>query len=459
MIHKLAIALFVTFAAIAQAALPKLNTDTFIVDDEIESLLTDIVTDLLKAAGVKHLKPKIYLIHSNQVNAATAQGGCMLIYTSLIKECDKPEQLLGVLAHEVGHMVAGHISTLQVAEDKAMIPLLAATILGGAASIASGRADALIAGVMGGSQLAMRGLLRFTRTHESSADQAAVKLLQKLNWPTVGLSDFLQKLDRLMASKVADIDPYTLTHPLSKDRVRAVRSMAQGAPGAVPEKYSEGFYRIRAKIIGFLTPLREVKHFYPESDTSPYARYARAIAYYRAGRKHMGKAMTELDQLITMQPENPFLYELKGQILFENGQVKAALEPLVKAAQLRPGSAQIKTFLSHVMLETGETKYIKRATNHLLYATQHEPRNVMAWRLLATAFGRDKSLPQAERKAYIAWCLSETDYLTGHFGAAEKRLKHINDRIKLPYGIRQRIDDLKYLLAHSKKSPETQQIG
>ena len=442
--------LLISFLSVAEAALPKLNVDTFIADDEIESVLTDMVTDLLRAANVKHLKPKIFLIHSNQVNAATAQGGQMLIYTSLIKACDKPEQLMAVLAHEVGHMVAGHVSTLELAQDKVAIPLLAAAILGGAATIASGRPDALIAGVMGGSHLAARGLLRFTRTHESSADQAAIKLMQKLNWPTQGLASFLRKLDRMMASKMANIDPYTLTHPLTKDRIRAVKSSNHS--GQVPEKYETGFYRIKAKVIGFLTALPEVLKLYPHTDSSPYAMYARAIAYSRGGRKYVSESIFELEQLIKLQPNNAFLYELKGQILFENGQVKDSLEPLIKAAQLRPSSPQIKIFLAHVMLETRASKYLKQAVGYLLYATQLKPRNIMAWRLLATAYGRDKSLPAAEKKAYIAWCLSEIYFLEGKLKQAGQRLEHISANLKLPYGISQRIEDLKYLIKQSKNN-------
>jgi predicted Zn-dependent protease len=121
------------------------------------------------------------------------------------------------------------------------------------------------------------------------------------------------------------------------------------------------------------------------------------------------------------------------------------------AAQLRPKSTQIKTFLAHVMLEMHNPKLLKKASNYLLYITQKDPHSILAWRLLATAYGRDKALPAAERKAYIAWCLSEVDYLQSKYNDAEKRLSHINNRVKLPYGIAQRIEDLKYQVKRAKK--------
>jgi predicted Zn-dependent protease len=169
----------------------------------------------------------------------------------------------------------------------------------------------------------------------------------------------------------------------------------------VPEKPQliEAQNRVRAKLIGFTQPLATTLRDYPESDTSIAARYARAIAWYRV--PDLPKALPMIDALIAEEPENPYFYELKGQMLFESGRVAEALEPYEKAAALAPDEPLIEVGLAKVQLETNNQALTLPALKNLETAVQREPGMADAWRLLTVAYSRlgrngETALAQAE---------------------------------------------------------------
>ena len=436
----------------ACAALPSLESGSLITDDEIETTICEWVEELFGSARLNNkYKPRVFILYDRNANAGATTGGQLILFTGFIEACDSAEQMMGVLAHEVGHIVGGHLASFHVAQQRAIVPLIAATVLGGLVAAASGNPQALAAGLMGGQHIAVRGLLKYSRGHESAADQAALTLLDRLNWPTNGLLEFLKKLDDKMGHLLKDMNQYAMTHPLTKDRMEMIRKHALSTKNRrLPEGTEEKFQRIKAKIIGFLSHPHDVLARYPKSDQSFHARYARTIAHFRQGSRFFSKALSEIDALIAEKPEDPYLYELKGQILFENGRIKQALEPLQKAVELRPNSAIIKAFLSHVIIESHQPALLSKARKHLLYATQKEPRNALAWRLLATAAGRDTSLSEVHRMAIANWAMAEIAFLEENTKRARKLAEKALKAPKLSRSIRNRINDLLAVLSDPK---------
>lgn len=373
-------------------AIPEFKVGAVIIDEEVNSILTNWLQQLFKVAGLKQYQPNVYLIVDPELNAAASTGGQILIHTGLIQSCNTAGEFLGVLAHEVGHIAGGHIAKIDQAMQGAMLPAAAALLLGGAAALATGVSTPLIAGLASSEHFFNRGMLKFTRTQESSADQAAMTYLDRLGWGSQGLLDFFKVIEKKTQIMATGFDPYSITHPLTTDRIKSVESHLQAAHHAntIPANIEADFRRIRAKVIGFFeSPQKilngnQVLNNLSEDDRT----YAKAIALYRTGK--MPKAIQKIDSLLTLRPNDPYLYELKGQIQFDNGNHTAAIKSLETAVQKRPQAKYIKIILAHALVESQQSDGPLRAKKILVPVTHQDPDNAFAWRLLATAYGRLK---------------------------------------------------------------------
>lgn len=383
------------FMSEGRAALPQFKPGSVLLDDETDSAFKQWIQKIFTVAGLRQYQPHIYVIVNPEVNAAASVGGNIFIYSEFLMKCDNADQFLGVMAHEVGHIAGGHISRMDAALNQAIVPAAAAVILGGALALASGNPAPLEAALAGGAHVFERGMLKFSRTQESAADQAALTYLEKLGWPAEGLSQFLDKVSKMQGSS-SRIDPYTITHPLTPDRIQSVHDHTRKCTHKGRKVSSEiemRFQRIKAKMMAFLDPARALAT-YVASDTSLAAKYARAIALYRQGQ--FSESLALIEALLRDYSKDPYFYELKGQVLFEMGKIEEAIPALKKASSLRPHSPLIKIMLAHALIESKFPTGCQEAIKVLLPVTQNHPQEFpMAWRLLATAYGRTNQLGEA----------------------------------------------------------------
>lgn len=375
-------------------ALIDFKQNSVIVDDEAEELLTDWINQIFKVAGLKNHKPKVYLIVNPEINAAATVGGVIMIHTGLIARCENASQLLGVLAHEVGHIAGGHVSRIDQAMAEAMIPAGTALILGGALALATGNPSLLAAGLYGSGHVFERSMLKFSRTQESSADQAAMKYLDHLGWGVTGMKEFFQIIDEKTALYAQQVSPYAMSHPMTSERIQAVKDHASKSPSQAPSSAIEAnFQRLKGKVVGFFdTPRTLLQQLSHKKLSAEGQQYAKAIALYRLGRYQ--EALTELDTLIKAT-DSGWYYEMKGQILFDTGKISEAIDILEKASKKRPQAKYLKVMLAHAILESKQPDKETRAKALLLPITQKDPDNSFAWRLLAVAEGRSNNMAQA----------------------------------------------------------------
>ncbi len=191
-------------------------------------------------------------------------------------------------------------------------------------------------------------------------------------------------------------DPYLINHPLTQDRIIFVEHHAEASPyrdAPLPAGFESAFQMVKAKLDGFLNPPAGVLRRYPASDRSAPARYARAIALHRLG--HDADAVPMLDELIREQPSSPWLAELKGQVLFEAGQARAALAPYREAVRLAPGEPLIRQSLARVMIETSDPALLRPAIEQLQLAQRQSREDDDSWHLLGIAWGRLGNLGEA----------------------------------------------------------------
>ncbi|MBX6322296.1 MAG: M48 family metalloprotease, partial [Rhodospirillaceae bacterium] len=364
-------------------------------DAEIETIIRSYATPIFEAAGLDPTSVHVVLLQDDTVNAFVAGGMNLFINVGLITASENAGQIIGVIAHETGHIAGGHLARrLDEMRGKSLEQMLALA-LGVGAAAASGEGGAAAAVVSAASTLQQASLSSFSRTQETSADQAGLALLDRTGQSARPLLEFLRLLER--KDKMSpQPDLYMRTHPLTEDRIRAVEEHVARSPYSdVPEPaaFEEAHRRMKAKLIGFLQPLDQVLRDYPPSDGSLPARYARAIAYWRGGQ--LPKSLETLQSLLDERPDDPYFNELMGQILFQSGRGAAALPYYEKSVRLAPDQPQIRLGLAQAQVEIGDPALIKAAIPNLEQVLRAEPTNALAWRTLSIAYGRDGQLPMA----------------------------------------------------------------
>ncbi len=382
----------IVLAASLAIVRPAAAAETFIRDTEIEADIRTMVTPIWKAAGLEPSALHVYLIEDKQLNSFVAGGQNEFINTGLIMRAETPNQLLGVLAHETGHIAGGHLTRAQQAMRNASIEGIIAMALGAAAAVAGKSGGALL----GAEGVAQRAFAQYSVTQEASADQAALTFLDRSSQSSRGLLQFFQILQGEELLSGVRQDPYLRTHPLTAQRMEYVRnhvdhSRFSDAPDSTANV--EMLKRIKVKLGAFTSPPSSTLAAYPEQDQSLLARYARAIAYYRTPK--LDKALPVIDGLIRDYPKDPYFRELKGQMLFENGRIADAVQPYEEAVRLAPGAPLLRISLAQVYIESNDPKVNKRAIAHLNDALRTEDKESNGWHLLATAYGRDDQMGMA----------------------------------------------------------------
>lgn len=382
-------------------------------------------TPIFKAAGLDPTGVSVYIVSDNSLNAFVAGGQKLFINTGLLLKADTPEQVMGVMAHESGHIAGGHLSRVHDQLRNASAISILSTLAGVAAGVAAGRADVGAAAIMGGQNVAQRNFLAYSRTQESSADQAGVKFLTEAGISSRGMLNFMKKLEGQELLSTSSQDPYLRSHPLTMERVDFLANFVANSPlkdAKVSANLYERHARMRAKLYAFTNQLRNTLRAYPESDTSIAARYARAIAYFRDSQ--LEPSLKIIEGLIAEEPKNPYFEELKGQVLLEFGRAADAVPPLKESVELSGGAPLIRLLLAHAMIETGDPSLLEDAKSNLIGVLSRERGNSSAWRFRAIVENRlgnegEASLSQAE----YSLLSGDRQAASYHAVQAERKLK------------------------------------
>lgn len=392
-------------------------------DAEIERDLRRFSDPIFAAAGLDPTHVEIILLQDNSLNAFVANGQKMHLNSGLILAADTPNQLIGVISHETGHIAGGHLARSDEAIAAAMRPAYVSIGLG-ILAIAAGAGDAGAALIAGSQQFAMQSYLGYSRTQEASADQAAFAYLTSTQQSAAGLESFFQKFRVQEVLSDQRRDPFFRSHPLSSDRIAALRAKVNASPyKGVPDtpENIRALKMMQAKLRGFIDAPQQTFRKYPDADQSQPARYARAIAAYRI--PDLRRAVAETEALIAEEPTNPYFQELLGQIYFENGKIADAVIHHRKSLELSPNTPLLQINLARALnaLETQEAT--KESITLLRSAIANDEDNGFAWRELAIAYERSGDLPQAQL-ATAESSFTIGDYLRAHEFAqrAQKKL-------------------------------------
>ena len=371
-------------------------------DAEIEQLLRDYTAPIFRAAGLSQQNVQVVIINENVFNAFVMDAHRIFIFTGALKQATTPNQLIGVFAHETGHIVGGHLSKMRQELANAQTVAIIAMLLGIGAVAASAKSGNVSTGNAGAAALSapqsaiIHSLLAYQRAQEEQADRAGVRFLTMTHQSAKGMYDTFKRFADEMMFSAAYIDPYVQNHPMPAERMAALAELVK-TPYWDKKDPPELQFRhdmMRAKLYGFTERAELVLRRYPLSDTSMPARYARAIATYRFG--DLRSAITQIDSMIAAMPNYPYLYELKGQALLENGHAAEAIAPLRRAVQLAPSPALIQILLGQALIATNNPQMTKEAIPLLRAALAKEPESGDAYEQLAMAYGHSGDLADAD---------------------------------------------------------------
>jgi predicted Zn-dependent protease len=354
-----------------------------------------MITPILKAAGLDTNAVEIHLVQDRRINAFVAGGQRIFINTGLIMRTQSANQLIGVIAHEAGHIRGAHLIALQEAIRNATAQMILETILAGAAVAASpnrhpdGYAGSRPGGNMpgpAGPPGALKTLLSYTRSQEQQADQAGVQFMERAGMSPRGMLEIMRMLQQQERIYVGgDADPYLRSHPSSSERIRFLEeAVAHSRTANVPDspQFRELHARIVAKTLGYFDPQRALQK-YPQTDNSTAGRYGRAMALFRMGQPQAAIAMA--DQLIRENPRDPYFQEFRGDVLRDTGQPAAAMSAYARAVALSPHDPVLKFSLGQSQANAGQPA---AATRTLQQVVQVDPENIGAWDLLQRSYDR-----------------------------------------------------------------------
>jgi predicted Zn-dependent protease len=418
-------------------------------DSEIEDWLLKWSRPVIEAAGLKPNSINFILIQSDQLNAFVAGGQNIFINTGLLQKAGSVDEVIGVIAHELGHIRGGHLIRGYAAMERAGYETILGTILGIGTAVITGSGQAGLAVSAGMNSVAMGNFLSFSRVQESSADQAALTYLEKAQMSPQGLITFMGHLADQELIPSSQQSEYYRTHPLTSDRLESLQAGLEKSHNlgkSAPSTWNDDFKRMKAKLTGYIHPER-IEWDYGSHDKSIYGQYARAISLYR--RDHVNEALKEVDGLIATEPQNPYFYELKGQMLVAFGRVQEALPVYEKAVAYAPRSGLIRTAYGHALIESAkgaDEAKLSKAIEQLSLALEYEPRSTYIYRLLATAFGRAGD--DGAAKVFLA----EESLLKGDKAGALRQAKGALSQLPNSSKFRLRaLDIISYIEKHPEK--------
>ena len=358
-------------------------------DTETERLFKDMSRPLIVAAGLDPNSVNVVLLNDPEVNAFVATGQTVYVQSGLLEMTDNVDQLQGVVAHELGHVVGGDsIRSGSGVKQATGITLLSLVL--GAVAIAAGAGDAGMGIMMAGQRAAEGEFMAFTRAQEATADASAARFLSKAGISGKGILDFFGKLQNYeYRLAIYSKDSFDRDHPLNQERVQALGQILRTDPAynkPTDPELEARFQRVKAKLIGFVDPkLATTK--YPERDQSVPAHYARAYAYHLGG--YPQKAEEEANALLAIDPHDPYFLELKGQILLEDGKPNDAIGPLREAVSRSGNAPMIAAMLGHALVETEDAKNLVEAKQILKVAVNKDNQDPFAWYQLGVIYDRE----------------------------------------------------------------------
>lgn len=395
---------------------------SLINDTETEKLLYKLVEPLAVAANIPDGRLKIHIINEEDFNAFVRGGEDVYVYTGLLKQIKSPSAFQAVVAHELGHMLGGHTAQMADRINAEIKRTMLIQALGVGLMVAGGN-PSLGAGVMAGaSGVAKQSMAAFTRDEERIADDMGVDLIVRAKQNPNGFITVLEQMNEMMGEIEVKVNPNSINHPLTTERLKNVKAKIKDLDinYKTQDVYSDEYELVRAKLIGYLDTPKRVLELYPYSDKSDSGLYARAIANMRSGNLDGARMGTQT--LISRNPDNPYYYELLGDIEYQFGHYDDSVQSYEKSLELTDNAPQIQTALALVLTERNKPDDKARAIDLAKRAILSEPAPLTYW-VMSRAYG-DDDIGRSN------WAMAEYYHMNGKSDNAKKYAKLAQKKLK-----------------------------
>ncbi|WP_291002088.1 M48 family metalloprotease [Hyphomicrobium sp.] len=386
-------------------------------DTEIENILSDYAKPLFRAAGLGSGRIKMRIVQNDAFNAFVLDGKNVFVHTGTLMQANSPNEVIGVIAHETGHITGGHMAALRSRIAKDQTRALLAQILGigliVAGGVAGGDNGNSLGGagqgvLFGGNEVIMRSLLAERRQQESAADQAGLGFLNATKQSGRGMLATFERFAQQEYISDAQKDAFARSHPLSTDRLARLRKLVETSPYFGVKDSPELQLRhdlMRAKLSGYLEKPSVVFNRYPATDQTLPARYARALArFFQGGQGALEAALADVDGLLASRPDYPYFWEVKGDLLMRAGRTREAIPFLRQALKLDPGASLIRVQLAGALQEDQSEAAVNESVV-LLRKSLIDDENSRAFRLLANSYYKQGKRPEADAMIAQAYFL------------------------------------------------------
>lgn len=188
-----------------------------VTDPEITGPVDKIVERLAAQVGIPEIKFRVTVVRAEITNAFALPGGQIVVYTGLMAQARRPEQLAGVLAHEMSHVTRRH--SLQQLSNSLGTFVLLRLVLGDVRGMAR----------LGAEILNSTAANQYSREQEAEADRDGVELLHRAGIDPAAMAEFFQIL-RDEEGDLPGAFSWISTHPSHENRIAAIRSHLEKLP-------------------------------------------------------------------------------------------------------------------------------------------------------------------------------------------------------------------------------------
>ena len=410
---------------------------SFIRDTEIERLLNDYSRPIFRAAGLGGQNITMRIVKHESFNAFVLDGQNVFMHTGALMQSETPNQVIGIIAHETGHIAGGHLAQLRdrIARDQTKSLLI--KILGIGMMVAGGGGGVSGAGtgvLAGGDQMLIRSLLADRRAQESSADQSGLRFLDATKQSGQGMLETFERFaqQEYISASGATQDAFARSHPVAVERLAQLRQRVAASPYANQKDPAELQLRhdlMRAKLAGYLERPQIVLNRYRQDDQSLPARYARTIATFFG--RGVDAGLPEVEKLIREQPQNAYFHELKADFLMRSGRSREAIQPLRTALKLAGDAPLMAVRLAQALDGEADPKSVEE-TIALARKSLVNDKNPQGFRLLASGYAKQGRVAEADL------AIAEAHFLEGNIKRAQIFAKRSQRGLKngSPEGLR-----------------------
>jgi len=388
---------------------------SLIRDSQTEEFINEISQPIFKIAGLDSENIKIYLVNDSSINAFVMGGQNIFVNIGLIQKFSNPDVISGVIAHEVGHISGGHLAKGSEIYQQNLSTTIIGSILG-IAAMATGQIDGGTAIILGATQINNRLSLKYSRSQEESADILAIEYLKKLQISSDGLLEIMNYFNQQSQGISQQINQFELTHPVSTSRILFIKNNKFVVKNNQKQhqKLTKKLSIIQAKLKAFLdNPEQNLKNI---NNNSYSELLAKSIIFHRLNR--FDESLKILDNLIETDKNNGFLYELKGDFLFNQNLLSPAILNYQTAIKLLSKksrtTSQIQMAVAILQITNDDKYLLNLAKNNLQQALKIEPDNLLIYKNLAIIYERLQEFSDAKL------ILAEYNYLLNDYETAKK---------------------------------------